>query len=83
MPALMTEGCSTEGICARASFLSSKTVGAHVSHIFSRMGVEESPADHRRVLAVLALDRQSQEFFTALRRWRGLRTRECGRNPPR
>jgi DNA-binding NarL/FixJ family response regulator len=51
--ALMAEGRSNKGICDRL-FLSPKTVEAHVKHIFSKLGVEESPNDHRRVLAVLA-----------------------------
>ena len=51
--ALMAEGRSNKGICSRL-FLSPKTVEAHVRHIFRKLGVEESPDDHRRVLAVLA-----------------------------
>ena len=51
--ALMAEGRSNKGICARL-FLSPKTVEAHVKHIFRKLGVDESPDDHRRVLAVLA-----------------------------
>jgi DNA-binding NarL/FixJ family response regulator len=51
--ALMAEGRSNKGICGRL-FLSPKTVEAHVKHIFAKLGVEESPNDHRRVLAVLA-----------------------------
>jgi DNA-binding NarL/FixJ family response regulator len=51
--ALMAEGRSNRGICDRL-FLSPKTVEAHVKHIFSKLGVQESPNDHRRVLAVLA-----------------------------
>jgi DNA-binding NarL/FixJ family response regulator len=52
--ALMAEGRSNKGICDRL-FLSPKTVEAHVKHIFMKLGVAESPDDHRRVLAVLAL----------------------------
>lgn len=50
--ALMAEGRSNQGICDRL-FLSPKTVEAHVKHIFEKLGLEESPDDHRRVLAVL------------------------------
>jgi serine/threonine-protein kinase len=52
--ALMAEGRSNKAICA-ALFLSPKTVEAHVKHIFMKLGLAESPDDHRRVLAVLAL----------------------------
>ena len=52
--ALMAEGRSNKGICAQL-FLSPKTVEAHVKHIFGKLGIEQSPDDHRRVLAVLAL----------------------------
>jgi serine/threonine-protein kinase len=51
---LMAEGRSNKGICAHL-FLSPKTVEAHVRHIFRKLGIHESPDDHRRVLAVLAL----------------------------
>jgi DNA-binding NarL/FixJ family response regulator len=51
--ALMAEGRSNKAICARL-FLSPKTVEAHVKHIFTKLGIDESPDDHRRVLAVLA-----------------------------
>jgi DNA-binding NarL/FixJ family response regulator len=50
---LMAEGHSNKGICERL-FLSAKTVEAHVKHIFQKLGIDESPDDHRRVLAVLA-----------------------------
>ena len=49
----MAEGRSNKGICTRL-FLSSKTVEAHVKHIFQKLAIEESPDDHRRVIAVLA-----------------------------
>ena len=56
--ALLAEGRSNQGICDRL-FLSPKTVEAHVKHIFMKLGVEVSPDDHRRVLAVLAYLRTS------------------------
>jgi DNA-binding NarL/FixJ family response regulator len=51
--ALMAESRSNKGISERL-FLSPKTVEAHVKHIFTKLGVEESRDDHGRVLAVLA-----------------------------
>ena len=51
--ALMAEGRSNKAICARL-FLSPKTVEAHIKHIFTKLGIDESADDHRRVLAVLA-----------------------------
>jgi DNA-binding NarL/FixJ family response regulator len=51
--ALMAEGRSNKAISARL-FLSPKTVEAHVKHIFMKLGIDESPDDHRRVLAVVA-----------------------------
>ena len=51
--ALMAEGRSNAGISERL-VLSPKTVEAHVKHIFTKLGLAESPDDHRRVLAVLA-----------------------------
>jgi DNA-binding NarL/FixJ family response regulator len=50
---LMAEGRSNKAISARL-FLSTKTVEAHVKHIFTKLELDESPDDHRRVLAVLA-----------------------------
>jgi DNA-binding NarL/FixJ family response regulator len=50
---LMAEGRSNKAICAQL-FLSPKTVEAHVKHIFRKLDIDESPDDHRRVLAVLA-----------------------------
>ena len=51
--ALMAEGRSNGAISARL-FLSPKTVEAHVKHIFVKLRLDESPDDHRRVLAVVA-----------------------------
>jgi DNA-binding NarL/FixJ family response regulator len=49
---LMAEGHSNRGICARL-FLSPKTVEAHIRQIFSKLGITQVDAYHRRVLAVL------------------------------
>jgi DNA-binding NarL/FixJ family response regulator len=51
--ALMAEGRSNQGIC-RALWLSPKTVETHIRGAFAKLGIEESPDDNRRVLAVLA-----------------------------
>ena len=51
--ALMTEGLTDRGIAERLT-LSPKTVGTHVQHIFDRLGIADSPADNRRVRAVLS-----------------------------
>jgi DNA-binding NarL/FixJ family response regulator len=51
--ALMAEGRSNSAICQQL-FLSPRTVEAHVKHIFGKLGLSESPDDHRRVLAVVA-----------------------------
>jgi DNA-binding NarL/FixJ family response regulator len=50
--ALMAEGHSNQGICDKL-FLSPKTVEAHVSQIFSKLGLRGVPGYHRRVLAAL------------------------------
>jgi DNA-binding NarL/FixJ family response regulator len=51
--ALMAEGRSNKGICAKL-FLSPKTIETHVASIFLKLGLQQEPDDHRRVLAVLA-----------------------------
>jgi DNA-binding NarL/FixJ family response regulator len=56
--ALMAEGHSNHGICAKL-FLSPKTVEAHIRHIFLKLGLREMPDYHRRVLAVLTFLRAS------------------------
>jgi DNA-binding NarL/FixJ family response regulator len=50
--ALMAEGRSNQAIGDRLG-LSPKTVEAHVTAIFAKLGLEPTPDDHRRVLAVL------------------------------
>jgi serine/threonine-protein kinase len=49
---LMAEGHSNQGICARL-YLSPKTVEAHIRHVFIKLGLQETPDYHRRVVAVL------------------------------
>ena len=48
----MAEGRSNLGIAERL-FLSEKTVEGYVGAIFGKLGLEVTPDDHRRVLAVL------------------------------
>jgi DNA-binding NarL/FixJ family response regulator len=52
--ALMAEGRSNQGI-AKELKLSTKTVDSHVEHLLTKMGLEASANEHRRVLAVLEL----------------------------
>lgn len=52
--ALVAEGLSNRAIAARLT-VADRTVEAHMSSIFSKLGLEESPDQHRRVLAVLTL----------------------------
>ena len=51
--ALVAEGRSN-GAIGEHLFLSRMTVDAHISQIFLKLDLRESPEDHRRVLAVLA-----------------------------
>ncbi len=51
--ALMAEGHSN-GAIGEQLFLSRKTVEAHISQIFLKLDLHESPEQNRRVLAVLA-----------------------------
>ncbi len=50
---LMAEGRSNAAIAERL-FVDPRTVEGHVGIIFSKLGLERGPEDHRRVLAVLA-----------------------------
>jgi DNA-binding NarL/FixJ family response regulator len=51
--ALMAEGRSNRAIGERL-FLSPKTVEAHITSIFSKLGIDDTPDDNRRILSVLA-----------------------------
>jgi serine/threonine-protein kinase len=51
--ALMAEGRSNRAI-GQQLFLSPKTIEAHVSSIFSKLGIDDTPDDNRRILSVLA-----------------------------
>jgi DNA-binding NarL/FixJ family response regulator len=55
----MAEGRSNQAICG-VLFLSPKTVEGHVRQIFMKLGLRESPEQHRRVQAVLAFLRSPQ-----------------------
>ena len=50
---LIAEGRSNQAIAAALS-IGEKTVETHVANIFSKLGLEETPGDHRRVLATLS-----------------------------
>jgi DNA-binding NarL/FixJ family response regulator len=54
--ALVAEGRSN-GAIAEKLFLSRKTVDSHISQIFLKLDLRESPEDHRRVPAVPAFPR--------------------------
>jgi DNA-binding NarL/FixJ family response regulator len=56
--ALVAEGHSNQAIGANLS-IAERTVEAHVTQIFMKLGLEASPESHRRVLAVLAFLRQA------------------------
>jgi DNA-binding NarL/FixJ family response regulator len=49
----MAEGRTNRGVAEQLS-ISERAVEKHVTAIFSKLGLDPSPVDHRRVLAVLA-----------------------------
>jgi DNA-binding NarL/FixJ family response regulator len=51
--ALMAEGRTNRGIAGEL-YVSERAVERHVTAIFTKLGLPTGPADHRRVLAVLA-----------------------------
>ena len=55
--ALVAEGRSNNAIADRLH-VADRTVEAHVTQIFLKLGVDTSPASHRRVLAVLSFLRR-------------------------
>lgn len=57
----MAEGRSNTAI-GRQLFISDKTVEACTSRIFSKLGLEPSPDDHRRVRAVITYLEQAQRL---------------------
>jgi DNA-binding NarL/FixJ family response regulator len=58
--ALMAEGRSNTAIADRL-VVAVKTVESHIANIFTKLGLQDAPDDHRRVLAVLtALKRGSE-----------------------
>jgi DNA-binding NarL/FixJ family response regulator len=56
--ALMAEGRSNRAI-AEQLYLSPKTVEGHIGQIFLKLGIGQTPSEHRRVVAVLAFLRAS------------------------
>jgi DNA-binding NarL/FixJ family response regulator len=55
---LMAEGLTDRGIAARL-YLTPNTVETHIRHIIAKLGLPATPADNRRVHAVLAYLRSS------------------------
>jgi DNA-binding NarL/FixJ family response regulator len=55
---LLAEGCSNQAVGDRL-FLAPKTVEGHIRSLFAKLGLEDQPGTHRRVLAVLAYLRRT------------------------
>jgi DNA-binding NarL/FixJ family response regulator len=49
---LVAEGLSNQALAARL-YVTERTIEAHITQVFSKLGLTEDPATHRRVLAAL------------------------------
>jgi DNA-binding NarL/FixJ family response regulator len=57
----MAEGLTDRGIAERL-YLTPNTVETHIRHIIAKLRLRATPADNRRVQAVLAYLRQDQDY---------------------
>jgi serine/threonine-protein kinase len=57
---LVAEGLSNKAVAERL-YVTDRTVEAHMAQVFSKLGLEESPDQHRRVRAVLTLLRSMDQ----------------------